>query len=202
MFLICVHGHVRQAKNASCFKLAVPLLPSVTIRVLKTSCELLCAVRSYEPNYSWTPLMTVGLAMHSASPEMQGALPKSCSDFSALLDHVFLVNLFFPPSFLPFSYVCFILLQYFPLLDFNARIMALQARSNRRNASLSQGLLICFGNAVCLQIPDRLPPLVNTWTKLPQLYLFFFCWRMTYCSQSNPTFIWFLFYCGKDPRKF
>ena len=152
--------------------LSVTLLPSLTIWVLEISWEMLCTARSHDPSCRWTPLMTVGAVMHSTSLETQGALSKSCSVFSALPDHVFLVNLvFFPP--LPFSNVCFILLQYFPLLDFNVRIIALQARSNRRNAFLSQGLLICFGSAVCLQIPDYLPSLVNRGTKLPHLYLFF-----------------------------
>lgn len=110
--------------------------------------------------------------MHSTSLETQGALSKSCSVFSPLPDHIFLVNVLFLPP-LPFSSDCFILLQYFPLLDFNVRIIALQARSNGRKAFLSQGLLFCFDSAVCLQIPDYLPSLTNTWAKLPHLYLFF-----------------------------
>lgn len=139
--------------------------------VLEISWEMLCTVRSHEPSCSWTPLMTVGAATHSTSLETQSALSKRCSVFSALPDHVFLVNLLSPCS-LPFSNVCFILLQYFPLLDFNVRIIALQVRINRRNAFLSQGLLI-FGSAACLQIPDYLPSLVSIWAKLPHLYLLF-----------------------------
>lgn len=162
-FFTAVHTRNRGWK-CQLFQALCCLLPRLTVWVLKPSWEMLCAVRCYEPNCSWTPLMTVGPVMCRASLETQGAWINA-TQVLVLYQTMF--------SFLPFSYVCFVLLRYFPLLDFNVRIMAQWARNNWRNASLSQSLLICFGRALSLQIPDSLFSLVNTWTKLPHLYLFF-----------------------------